>query len=112
MTSRSTRTETAPPTSTSRRADLGLLTTGSFDGILVAVLFDSDLNQAGPIFYANAPANGSTVELPVLASTLGLGTGHGKFSYQVLAENLNTGGSRHRQRHGLVRRVRAGRVQR
>lgn len=73
-------------------ADLGLLTTGSFDGILVAVLFQGQ-NQAGPIFFANAPANGSTVELPVLASTLGLGTGHGKFSYSVLAENLLTGGT-------------------
>lgn len=74
-------------------ADLGLLTTGSFNGVLAAVLFDSHQVQAGPIFFADAPSNGSTVELPVLASTLGLGTGHGKFSYQVLAENLNTGGT-------------------
>ncbi|HTS15840.1 MAG TPA: S8 family serine peptidase, partial [Candidatus Sulfotelmatobacter sp.] len=74
-------------------ADLGLLTTGAFDGILVAVAFDSDGNQVGPVLPADAPSNGSTVELPVLASSLGLGTGHGTFSYQVLAEDLLTGGT-------------------
>ncbi len=74
-------------------ADLGLLTTGLYNGTLAAVLFDSDGNQVGPIFFADAPSNGSTVELPVLASSLGLSIGHGKFSYQALAENLNTGGT-------------------
>ena len=72
-------------------ADLGLLTTGIVDGILVAVLFDSHGDPAGPIFLADAPSNGSTVELPVLASTLGLSLGHGKFSYSVAAEDLLSG---------------------
>jgi len=73
--------------------DLGLMTTGAADGILAAVLVDEHGGQLGPIFYADAPSNGSTVELPVLASSLGLSAGHGKFSYQAAAEDLDTGGT-------------------
>ena len=73
--------------------DLGLMTAGAADGILAAVLVDEHGNQLGPIFYADAPSNGSTVELPVLASSLGLSNGHGKFSYEMAAEDLSTGGT-------------------
>ena len=74
-------------------ADLGLFTAGAADGILAAILFDSHGNQAGPIFLADAPSNGSTVEVPVLASSLGLSASHGKVDYIAGAEDLNTGGT-------------------
>ena len=71
--------------------DFGLMTAGAADGILAAVLVDEHGAQLGPIFFADAPSNGSTVELPVLASSLGLSIGHGKFSYEMAAEDTGTG---------------------
>ncbi len=71
--------------------DFGLLTTGQPEGELAAVALDAGGNPVGPYFAANAPPNGSVVELPVLASTLGLGSGHGSFTYTVSATDGQTG---------------------
>ncbi len=71
--------------------DFGVLTTGEPEGELAAVALDSGGNPVGPYFAANAPPNGSVVELPVLASTLGLGSGHSTFTYTVTATDGQTG---------------------
>lgn len=74
-------------------ADEGAVTTGINNGVLAAFLFHypSFAPVAGPFFDADAPMNGSTVELPVLASMLGLSDGHGRFAYAMSAFDLTTG---------------------
>ena len=71
------------PDHTVLAGDFGLLTSGQAEGELAAVALDAGGNVVGPYFAADAPPNGSVVELPVLASSLGLGTGHGAFTYTV-----------------------------
>ena len=71
--------------------DFGLLTSGQPEGELAAVALDAGGNPVGPYFAADAPPNGSVVELPVLASSLGLGTGHGTFTYTVSTVDGQTG---------------------
>lgn len=64
-------------------ADLGFLTGGSFDGEMVVALVNLDTGAASIDFFADAPTNGSTVLMPVFASTLGLSPSNSSFSYQV-----------------------------
>ena len=71
--------------------DFGLLTTGQPEGELAAVALDAGGDPVGPYFAADAPPNGSVVELPVLASSLGLGSGHGEFTYTVSTIDGQTG---------------------
>ncbi len=93
-------------------ADHGLLTTGSFDGILVAVLFDSDL-QPGR---ADLLRERTGERLHGGAAGAGEYPRPGDRSRQVQlpgpGREPQHRRSRRRQRHGLVRRVRSGRVQR
>jgi len=60
--------------------DLGLVTAGDFNGQLASFVFDPEGNIVDA-FIADAPMNGSTVLLPVLASDLGLTNTKAKFSY-------------------------------
>ena len=65
--------------------DLGVVLTGQFNGQFASFIFDQDGNLVD-IWVADAPMNGSTVELPALASELGLNpasTGSEKFNYWV-----------------------------
>jgi minor extracellular serine protease Vpr len=71
--------------------DNGLLTTGAFDGLYVSVVFDALTGDPIDGFLADAPLNGSTLILPVLASDLGLTAGHGSFTYQAAAIDGLTG---------------------
>jgi len=60
--------------------DGGAVLNAAFDGRMLAFTTDSHGNILGA-FLVNAPANGSTLELPTFASRLGLGTGHSSFDY-------------------------------
>ena len=53
-------------------ADTGLALTGTSDGTMSAFTQDLATGDLVDVWAAPAPANGSTIELPVLASSLGL----------------------------------------
>ena len=70
--------------------DQGAYATGVYNGVEVALTLDA----TGRVIderYADAPANGSTLLLPTLASDLGLAAGSGPFTYQVAAVDGFTG---------------------
>jgi subtilisin family serine protease len=62
--------------------DFGALTTGTFDGRIASFILDAAGNLVD-VWVPDAPMNGSTIELPALASELGLTTGSNKMNYQV-----------------------------
>ncbi|MGZ4335182.1 MAG: hypothetical protein ACXVRJ_13065, partial [Gaiellaceae bacterium] len=72
-------------------ADLGAVLTGSFNGILASFIFNLNSGELVDAWYAEAPMNGSIVELPLLASEIGLTPGHARFSYAVASFSLLTG---------------------
>jgi len=84
--------------------DLGAVLTGSFNGQMASFVIDASTGAIIDAFFADAPMNGSVVELPALASDLGLSQnpsnlGPGKrggqsqqFTYAVNAFGLVTGG--------------------
>ena len=67
--------------------DLGKITTDEFDGRYVALTIDGGGNVVDA-WVATAPMNGSTVELPALASELGLSSAHSSFRYGVSSFDL------------------------
>jgi subtilisin family serine protease len=73
-------------------ADLGLLTGPDFDGQMVVGLANLATGVATINFFAEAPTDGSTVLMPVLASSLGLGSSS-RFSYRVQFSNNYDGTS-------------------
>jgi minor extracellular serine protease Vpr len=73
--------------------DLGAVLTGTFSGQFASFIFDKDGNLVDA-WVADAPMNGSTLELPALASELGLNpssTGSEKFNYAVAAFSISPG---------------------
>ncbi len=70
--------------------DRGQASAGAFDGVELSFVFDANWNLIDA-WSADAPANGSTLLLPVLASQLGLAPGSGSFTYQVAAIDGFTG---------------------
>jgi len=70
--------------------DLGLVETGSFDGITASFTFDAAGNLVDA-FLADAPLNGSVIELPALASDLGLKSSSAAFGYSITGFDLITG---------------------
>jgi len=78
--------------------DLGFVLTGIYDGRFGSFTFNAHTGALVYIFFAEAPMNGSTVELPLLASDLGIssnGNGAGKkegITYQVAAFSIVPGG--------------------
>jgi minor extracellular serine protease Vpr len=74
--------------------DIGAVETGQANGQMGAFTFDSSGNLIHSL-YADAPMNGTTIELPTLASDLGLsGTdaAHATFSYSVFTEQYPASG--------------------
>jgi subtilisin family serine protease len=63
--------------------DLGAVLTGSFDGRFGSVTIDARTNQVVDAFFADAPMNGSVVELPAVASELGVTGANPRFDYSV-----------------------------
>jgi subtilisin family serine protease len=70
--------------------DLGLVETGSFNGVDASFTFDAAGNLIDA-FLADAPLNGSVIELPVLAGDLGLKSSSAAFSYSVTGFDPITG---------------------
>jgi hypothetical protein len=67
--------------------DFGAVTAGEFNGQFAAFTFTADGTVVNA-WVADAPANGSTALLPVLASDLGLVDGASRFSYSVNAFSI------------------------
>jgi hypothetical protein len=72
--------------------DYGLVTTGEDDGRFAAFITDADFNIVDA-WVATAPMNGSTMELPALASELGLSADKSSFRYGVVAFDRINGAS-------------------
>jgi hypothetical protein len=72
-------------------ADLGAVLTGSFNGQFASFIFNVASGELVDAFFAEAPMNGSIVELPFLASEIGLTPGHSRFVYAVESFSLLSG---------------------
>lgn len=72
--------------------DLGAVTAGAFDGRFTSFIFDAAGNLVD-LWVASAPMNGSTLELPTLASEIGidLNEASSKFNYAVGAFSIVPG---------------------
>jgi hypothetical protein len=70
--------------------DDGYLFTGSFNGIVDSFTFGAGGNFIDA-FYADAPMNGSVIELPALASDMGITAAAPSFSYSITGFDLITG---------------------
>lgn len=81
-------------------ADLGAVLTGSINGVFASFTINARTHVIVDAFLADAPMNGSTIELPALAKDLGLsqredGVGPVKkqgITYRVVARSLKPGG--------------------
>ena len=71
--------------------DLGEITAGSFNGQLASVLVNLATKAARIRFLADAPTDGSTVLLPVLASDLGITPANPRLTYSAQVINLLDG---------------------
>ncbi len=67
--------------------DFGLLTEGDFNGQVVSVVLD-DGGDVVDAWVADAPANGSTILLPILASDIDRTTSGDTVDYEVTGENI------------------------
>ncbi|MFN8631768.1 MAG: S8 family serine peptidase [Chloroflexota bacterium] len=70
--------------------DEGSLFADAYDGVELSLVFDADFNLLDA-WYADAPANGSTLILPLLASDIGLTADSDSFTYTVAAIDGFTG---------------------
>jgi hypothetical protein len=62
-------------------ADFGLLTVGARSGQIVAAIFDLNTGALSADFLAFAPTDGSTILLPLLASSIGITADNPRFVY-------------------------------
>jgi hypothetical protein len=67
--------------------DFGAITAGAFDGRVASIIFDAKANLVDA-WVADAPSNGSTIVLPLLASNIGQTTDNQRFRYEVAAFSL------------------------
>jgi hypothetical protein len=72
--------------------DFGIATAGAYDGRFASLTVDA-LGNVVDAFAATAPMNGSTLELPALASELGITTAHHTFSYGIGSFSAISGAS-------------------
>ncbi len=73
--------------------DLGLVTAGASNGQLASALFNLKTGAARIRFLADAPTDGSTLLLPVLASDLGITPANPRLTYSAQVFNLLDGSS-------------------
>jgi hypothetical protein len=71
-------------------ADLGAVTTGTFNGQYASFIFDADGNIVDA-WLATAPMNGSVVELPFLSSDIGTDSTSGALTYTVTGFSIVPG---------------------
>jgi minor extracellular serine protease Vpr len=81
-------TNGGPPEYAVVGVDFGAITADSFDGRVGAFVFDLKNGGAVIRFFAQAPTDGSTMLLPVLASDLGLTQTKGSFTYEAVSFSL------------------------
>jgi hypothetical protein len=67
--------------------DFGAVTAGAFNGQVASFIFDAAGNLID-LWVADAPSNGSTILLPLLASNIGQTGNNQRFSYSVAAFSL------------------------
>lgn len=67
--------------------DIGAVTTGSFNGAVASIIFDAAGNMVDA-WVADAPSNGSTILLPLLASNIGQTGNNQRFTYSATAFSL------------------------
>jgi subtilisin family serine protease len=72
-------------------ADLGLLTSGTANGLMVVGVFDLVTGSGTLEFPATAPTDGTTVLLPLVAADVGITGANPRFSYFAKTTNLATG---------------------
>jgi minor extracellular serine protease Vpr len=72
-------------------ADLGLLTTGSFNGQMVVAVFNLTTGRGRLEFLATAPTDGTAILMPMVAATAGVTNANPRFSYSVQTTDLLTG---------------------
>ena len=72
-------------------ADLGSLTTGSFNGQVVVAVFNIVTGSGVLEFLATAPTDGTTVLLPLVAADVGITSSNPRFSYVAQTSDLLTG---------------------
>jgi minor extracellular serine protease Vpr len=65
--------------------DLGLATTGDFNGQMVAAIVNLNTGDLFADFFSVAATNSSTILLPVLSSTLGITPANPRLTYAVVA---------------------------
>jgi minor extracellular serine protease Vpr len=70
--------------------DLGAVLTGAFNGIDASFTFDASGNLIDA-FYADAPMNSTIIELPALASDMGITAASPSFRYAITGFDLATG---------------------
>ncbi len=68
--------------------DLGAVLSGDYDGIMASFTIDAASNQVIDAFYADAPMNGSVVELPAVASEIGVTAAQPGFAYSVTGYSI------------------------
>lgn len=68
--------------------DYGYITSGRFDGRMAAVVFNLVTGRARVAFLADAPADGSTLLIPVYAAHIGLSAANPRFTYTAASEEL------------------------
>jgi minor extracellular serine protease Vpr len=73
--------------------DFGLLAAGAFNGQYVSAVVNLSTGTVTPEFFADAPTDGSTLLLPVVASTIGITPANPRFTYTVDASNVLDGTS-------------------
>ncbi len=71
--------------------DEGLVFAGAIDEFYLSLVIDANSGDIVDAWLADAPFNGSTVLLPLLASDIGLAAGDGGFTYWVAAFDGFTG---------------------
>jgi minor extracellular serine protease Vpr len=73
--------------------DLGAVLLGSFNGQMASFTFDAKTGDLIDAFFADAPMNGSVVELPAIASEIGITAANPAFSYKITGFSVLTGTS-------------------
>jgi minor extracellular serine protease Vpr len=72
-------------------ADLGLLTTGSFNGEMAVAVFNLATGSGVLEFLATAPTDGTTILMPLVASDVGVTSANPRFSYVAQTLDLFSG---------------------
>ena len=71
--------------------DLGAVLLGDFNGQMASFTIDAKTGDIIDAFFADAPMNGSVVELPALASEIGITAANPAFDYKITGFSVLTG---------------------